>query len=113
MTGITSEIMAKTIEYFRNIEELETEQPPVMLVDFVLEKYKDLRNYPSSYTEEKIEADIRKHSATIAMGVVDVYMKIGAEGETSHQEKNISRVYENAYISSSIFADVLPFVKIF
>ena len=67
----------------------------------------------SKASDEKIEKDIEKHISTIAMAVVDLKMKEGAEGETSHSENSTSRTYENAYISSSIFKDVLPYVDTF
>lgn len=113
MQDIAGLVMEKSIKYFQGIEELEDCEPSAMLVDFVIEKYRDVRNYPSNFSEEQIETDMAKHITTLAMAVVDLYMKIGAEGETSHNEKNIHRTYENAYISSSIFSDILPYVKVF
>lgn len=106
-------LLAKVTEYFGTIEELEDVTPPLMLIDFSIEKFKARRNYPDSFTEPKIISDLHKNISVIAMAVVDLYMKTGANGETSHQEKNIHRVYENAYISESIFSDVLPFVKFY
>ena len=55
---------------------------------------------------------MRNHLSTMAMAVVDIFMKSGAEGETSHSENGINRAYENAYISNSVFNDVLPYVKV-
>ncbi len=112
-SDIAEKVKAKATEYLSDIEELQGVTPSAMIVDFAIEKYVSARNYPSYFSETRIKDDISKNLATIAMAVVDLYMKIGAEGEVSHQEKNISRVYENAYISASIFADVLPFVKVF
>lgn len=105
------ELTQLATEYFESIDELKGEVPPKMLVDFVLEKYKQHRNYPTTFTDEMIEQDMREHKSTMAMAVVDIFVKSGAEGETSHSDSGISRHYENAYISKSIFNDVLPFVK--
>ncbi|MDO4802107.1 MAG: hypothetical protein Q4A15_08070 [Prevotellaceae bacterium] len=113
MSQIADKVMEKALMYMRDIEEIADETPSAMIVDFAIEKYSDLRNFPNYFSEEEIEKDIEKHISTIAMAVVDLFMKIGAEGEKEHKEKNITRVYENAYISGSIFADVIPFVKVF
>lgn len=111
--GVAEKVKAKATAYFEEQPELAGESPSTLLVDFVIEKYKDLRNYPYSFSDEKIEKDIEKHISTISMAVVDLKMKEGAEGETSHSENSTSRTYENAYISSSIFKDVLPYVDTF
>ena len=44
------------------------------------------------------------------MAVVDLYLKVGAEGETVHNENGVNITYEDAYISSSVFKNVYPFV---
>lgn len=110
--NIRQSLITRATEYFEEIPELSGKQPPMLLVDFVIEKYKQHRNFPNGFSEQKINKDMADHLATMAMAVVDLYMKSGAEGEVSHSENGISRAYENAYISSSIFSDVLPFVKI-
>ena len=100
-------------EYLFASSELDSQIPSEMLIDFVIEKFKQRRNYPARFTDEKIEQDLINHKTTIAMAVVDMYSKIGAEGEKSHTENGVTRQYESAYISSSIFIDVLPYVNIF
>ena len=102
----------KATEYFASVPELEGKSPSPLLVDFVIEKYIQHRNFLSGFSEEKIEEDMVKHLSTMAIAVVDIFMKSGAEGETSHSESGVNRTYENSYISSSVFNDVLPYVKI-
>lgn len=109
---ISDELADKATAYFNSIPELNGQTPSQLLIDFVIEKYKQHRNYPSSFDEDRINADMKAHVSTMAMAVVDIFMKSGAEGEKSHSENGIVRTYENAYISSSVFNDVLPFVKI-
>ena len=109
---INEELKQKATDYFNTIPELEGQVPSELLIDFVIEKYKEHRSYPSSFTDEKIENDMRNHMSTMAMAVVDIFVKSGAEGETSHSENGINRIYENAYISESIFKDVFPYVNI-
>lgn len=106
------ELIAKATEYFDSIEDLQGEVPSLLLIDFVIEKFKQQRNYPKHFTDEMIDKDMTDHISTMAMAVVDLYSKGGAEGETSHSDSGISRHYENAYISKSIFNDIIPFVKV-
>nr|DAG75540.1 MAG TPA: hypothetical protein [Caudoviricetes sp.] len=108
--AIEDRIYEKSVEYLSDIPELADEKPSKLLIGFVTEKFKQCRNYPPYFTDAKIESDMEKHLNTIAMAVVDLKAKEGAEGETSHSENSISRSYENAYVSSSIFNDVLPYV---
>lgn len=110
--SMKEELSRKATEYFNGIEELKWVVPSDMLIEFALEKYKQHRNFPSNFTEDKIDEDIKSHLSTIAMAVVDLQMKVGAEGEKSHSENGVSRTYENAYISTSVFNDVLPYVKV-
>lgn len=110
--AVREELAQIATDYFNSIPELQGEVPSMLLVDFVIEKYKQHRNYPNAFTEDKIGRDMADHLSTMAMAVVDLHMKVGAEGQTSHSENGISRSYENAYISMSIFNDVLPYVKI-
>mgnify|MGYP006913128912 CR=1 FL=1 len=92
--GVAEKVKAKAIAYFEEQSDISGEAPSILLVDFVIEKYKDLRNYPSSFSDEKIEKDIEKHISTIAMAVVDLKMKEGAEGETSHSENSTSLYFQ-------------------
>nr|DAM78962.1 MAG TPA: hypothetical protein [Caudoviricetes sp.] len=111
--GVAEKVKAKATAYFGEQPELAGESPSSFLVDFAIEKYKDIMNYPKHFTDAQIEEDIEKHISTIAAAVVDLKMKEGAEGETSHSENSTSRTYENAYISKSIFRGIYPYVDTF
>ena len=78
---VTESIKNLATEYFDDVPELKGQIPPKLLVDFAIRKYKQVRN-----------------------------LKTGAFGETSHSENSTTRSWENAYISSSIYSDVLPYV---
>lgn len=108
--AISEELTQKATEYFNSIPELAGQTPSPLLVDFVIEKYTQRRHYPHTFTEEKISSDMQSHLSTMAMAVVDIFVKSGAEGETSHSENGINRSYENAYISSSVFNDICPYI---
>lgn len=108
--SIADDILNKATDYFSYDEQLADEEIPVMLVGFAIEKFKQRRNYPPHFTEEQIENDMKNHMMVLAMAVVDLFAKYGTEGETKHSEKNIQRIYQNAYISEAVFKDVCPYV---
>ena len=43
---------------------------------------------------------------------MDLYNKIGAEGEISHSENGISRSFESSWISKQLLAEVTPYVGV-
>lgn len=110
--SIREDLTNLATEYLKGYDDSEDVTLPPMLVDFVIERYKQHRNFPDTFTDEKIEQDIKNHESTIAMAIVDIYLKAGAEGEVSHSENGVARTYQNAYISNQVFADVLPYVKV-
>lgn len=107
------DLTAKVKEYTDFIPEMAGQTVSPMLIDFVIEKYAQHRNYPLSFKDDLKENDMYEHITTIAMAVVDMLNKIGAEGEKSHSENGVSRQYESAYVSTNLFYDVLPYVNIF
>ena len=86
--------------------------PKTLTVNLAIEKFKDIRNYPSSYTEAMIETDMTNNISKITMAVVELDAKEGGEGENAHSENGISRTYGNygmpeAYKSVAQFATVI------
>lgn len=43
---------------------------------------------------------------------LDLYNKIGAEGETRHAENGITREYESSWISEQLLKEVVPFAGV-
>ena len=43
---------------------------------------------------------------------LDLYNKIGAEGQISHSENGISRGYESSWISKELLDEVVPYVGV-
>jgi hypothetical protein len=67
------------------------------------------QNNPQRYTDEVIEKDLYNYYDNIRGLASDRYSKIGTEGESSHSENGVSRVYES---EKRWFAGVLPIAKI-
>ena len=68
------------------------------------------RRFPFGYeVGQEVPAQYEDLQVRIA---VDLFNKIGAEGETMHSENGISRTYESGSISESLLAEVVPMVGV-
>lgn len=105
------EIKQIVTEYLQHDETLKDYVPDTLTVLFVLERFREHRNYPSKYTEDMIEADMRRYRGHIAMAMVDAISRYGAEGEISHSENNIERNWKTPYLSTDLFENIPSFVR--
>lgn len=64
-----------------------------LVINLAIEAFKELRNYPGSWNEDKILADLEKNKAKIAMAAIEIDSKNGAENQLSHSENGISRTF--------------------
>ena len=80
---------------------------PISIVDFVIEYAINESHFPASFTEEKIAARLNKCTNALAMACIEVYSRVGGEGERAHAENAITRTYDGAWISARLH-DVLP-----
>lgn len=80
---------------------------PLSIVDFVIEYAVNESHFPSDYTDEQIATRLYRCVNALAMACIDVYSRVGAEGEKQHNENGINRVYDGAWVSSRLH-DVLP-----
>lgn len=67
------------------------------------------RNYPSSYTDEKIAADLERFYSTIASLAVYEYNQVGAEGQSLHTEDDVQRSWVS---KNEILGNIPAFVKV-
>lgn len=78
---------------------------PSSIVDFVIEYAISGCHFPNTaaYTEA-VKCDILKNSVSqLAMACNEVYSRAAAEGQTSHGENGISRVYDSSWVSPKLF----------
>ena len=75
---------------------------------FAIEQFQTIRNYPSSWDEERKIADMEKNKAKIAMAAIEIDAKDGAEGQISHSENGISRTWTDKI---SAYKDVIGFAN--
>lgn len=66
------------------------------------------RRYPFGYPEGmEVPAQYERIQIAIA---VELYSKLGAEGQTAHSENGISRTYEASGVSPSLIRQIVPLV---
>ena len=106
------EIIDRAKVYLQDDDQLRDQNIPVLIAEFAIDTYIKLRNYPDSFSVDKVETDINSNRTWLSMAVVDLFSKYGAEGETEHREKNITRVYNGSYVSKRLTAMVTPYVHV-
>lgn len=57
---------------------------------------------------DKVE---KQYLGTQVKIAIELYNKMGVEGQTSHMENGITRGYESSGISSSLLSEITPIVK--
>ena len=67
------------------------------------------RMYPSNYTQEQIDEDIKKFESTIVNAVVYDRSQAGESFMQSYSENGVSRTWKDR---DKLFGEVYPFVKI-
>lgn len=80
---------------------------PMSIVDFVIEYAVNESHFPASFDENKIATRLNRCVNALAMACIEVYSRVGGEGERAHSENAISRTYDGAWISTRLH-DVLP-----
>ena len=103
--GKVNEFIAKiksmTTEYGVTVSELS--------ITLAIEIFADLRNYPSSWSEDKRLADMEKNKSKIAMGAIEIDSKEGAENQITHNANGTNRSF---YAGIMAYKDVIGFVNI-
>lgn len=68
------------------------------------------RRFPFGYDEdEELPECYEDLQIRIAM---DMYNRMGAEGQMSHSENGVQRTYESSWISESLLNEVVPVVGV-
>lgn len=69
------------------------------------------RRFPFGYDPENVEMPERYEDLKIRIAL-DMYNRIGAEGQTTHSENGVQRTYESGWISESLLNEVVPKVGV-
>lgn len=87
MDGFVEEIKKMITEYDEQIT------VSGLVINLAIEAFKELRNYPGAWDDDKILTDLEKNKAKIAMAAIEIDSKNGAENQLSHSENGTSRTY--------------------
>ena len=99
-------------EFIAKIKSMTTEYGVTtsdLVVSLAIEQFENIRNYPASWDETRKLADMEKNKAKIAMAVIEIDSKDGAENQTSMSENGISRSY---YEGIMAYKDVIGFAQV-
>lgn len=83
-----------------------------ILLNELLESAKNIilsKRYPCSDYPEKLENRYKDLQVRIA---VDLYNKLGAEGELAHSENGVSRSYGAENVSTDLLKEIIPKVGV-
>lgn len=83
---------------------------PVSVSDELLQYYLDCGSEIICERRNSTEVEVQYMTIQIRIAV-ELYSKRGAEGEFSHSENGISRMYEKADVSPSLLSQIIPMVK--
>lgn len=69
------------------------------------------RRFPFGYDEETTVLPAAFDDLKVRIAI-DLFNKIGAEGQLSHSENGVQRTYESSWISESLLQEVTPRVGV-
>ena len=69
------------------------------------------RRFPFGYDEETTVLPVAFDDLKVRIAI-DLFNKIGAEGQLSHSENGVQRTYESSWISESLLQEVTPRVGV-
>lgn len=87
---------------------LRTNEPDEAILEDCLESARAAimaQRYPFQEWPDELERRYLDLQFRMAM---DIYAKIGAEGQTSHSENGINRAWESSWISEQLLSEVTP-----
>lgn len=111
MNELTEYVREKALQYLADTGET-VDSFPLSIVDFVIESAISECHFPTHFTEERKVSDLNKVVNKMAMACVDVYAKVGAEGQIAHTENGVARQYESAWISKTLFSSLPNYITV-
>jgi hypothetical protein len=110
MEELKRQIMAALLEYLEDDEEISSDKVGV-LTNRAMLAYRGYRNYPDSWDEGAILADMTKHIGCITDLAMYEYIQQGAEFQTMHIESGLYRMWQS---QGSVYSRhrVVPFVTV-
>ena len=91
---------------------LRTNEPDEAILEDCLESAKNAilaRRFPYKERAEDVEPRYTDLQFRIAL---DLYNKIGGEGQLAHSENGVSRTWESSWVSEQLLSEVVPYVGV-
>lgn len=104
-------INSKATEYWNETGLVKIDRMPSSVVDFVIETFFNVCNFPSSYSDNAKAKRLYNFKNAMAMACVDIYAKAGNEGQTVSIESDEHRTYETSWITPRLFNGLPNFAK--
>lgn len=111
LSELTKTVSDKALQYLKDIDE-NIEKFPSSIVDFVIEYASNGCHFPNHFDEKSIVSVLEKGKNSLAMACIDIYSKVGAEGQTGHSEPGVSRTYKSAWITFDLLSNFPNYVTI-
>lgn len=111
MNELTNYVSEKAKQYVEE-NEGKLDKFPISIVDFVIEYATNECHFPKNFTERDIVYDLERGKNSLAMACVDIYAKVGAEGQTSHGENGVSRSYQKSWITFDLISNFPNYVGV-
>lgn len=90
-------------------DELEDNPHIEQLIEQAKQEIVNVRNYPSSYTQEQIDDDLTKYESVIVNLAVYDHSQAGESFMSSYNENGVNRTWRDR---DSLFVGVFPFAKV-
>lgn len=86
-----------------------------LIIERLVAKYVAIKQFPSDWEDTAIQEDVENYFSSnateVAYKVPEIYGRIGAEGETTHTENGITRVFTYGDPFRDAFPQVIPYAK--
>lgn len=102
--GLQDELIADLTIELKDEDSFDSSVLTQKIVNAIRE-VKNIRRYPSYYSDDQIQRDLYKHYSVIRIIALFDYNWRGADGEKSHSENGVSRSYVDR---KTLFNGVLP-----
>lgn len=87
------------------------EENELILDDCLLSAAHIIRSKRNPFGDGTEAIEPKYHDLQLRIAV-ELYNKMGIEGESAHSENGVSRTYENAGISESLLAEITPLARV-
>lgn len=84
---------------------------PASIANFVLEYALKRCNFPKHFTDERKVSELSACKNSLAMACVDLYLKIGTEGQNSYSSNGVTRNFKYEWINASLLENLPNYVR--